>query len=842
MSEPTITRQPLDQNWTVEAVTGPTPANFPTAPIRATVPGVVHTDLVAAGLIDDPFDGDNEAAQQWIGDTVWRYRTSFEWHPNGQTRHDLVAEGLDTVAEITLNGTVIARTENQHRTYRIDLRHALRDGSNDLTITFAAPVPETLRRAEINGALPRTNHHEYNQLRKSASNFGWDWGIDAATSGIWRPIAIESWSGVRIASVRPLATLDGGDGILTAHTVIERDGGTSEDIDLAVTIAGQTVWTTVPAGATTNTTTLRVPDAQLWWPVGYGDQHRYDVTITVPGEIWTARVGFRTVVVDTAPDTAGRPFLLTVNGRDVQVRGVNWIPDHAFFTEVDRPRLERRFADMLDGNVNLVRVWGGGMYESDDFYDLADELGVLVWQDFLFACAAYSEEEHLAREVEAEAREHITRLSSRPSLIIWNGSNENIWGSVVWGWLPRLDGRTWGDGYYRDLLPRLVAELDPTSYYSPSSPYSYGDYLHPNDEHHGTMHIWDVWNQRDWRVYGDYQPRFVSEFGFQGPPAWSTLTRVVHDEPMNPYGKQMLVHQKAQLGNHKLARGAAAHFPEFDTIDAWHWGTQLNQAMAIRFGVEHFRSLAPLNTGVILWQLNDNWPVVSWAAVDFDGHRKPLWYAMRDAYAPRLLTIQPRPSQRAIDEAFMGIAPENDSLATVLLNDTDEVVTGLALHVTRRNVDGTVLAEAHLSTDIPARGTATILIPDTVTAFADPATEILVAEVDQNSGFRRAIHDPVELRDQRPDIDAYTADVEAVDGGYRVTVNATGYVRDLFVQADRVDPDAVVDTGLVTLLPGEQTTFRVTSDVTGQSDAFLAPWVISTANEVASVAQKELAR
>ncbi len=694
------TFRPITDGWTVAPVSGPIPEGFPTTSIPATVPGVIHTDLVRAGLIADPFDGDNEAAHQWIGDTAWRYTTRFDWHDGGNTRHDLVAYGLDTVATVTLNGREIARTENQHRSYRWDAREFLIDGVNELVIDFAAPVTEAASRAERYGALPRVNHHEYNQLRKTASHFGWDWGIDVAGSGIWQPIGIDSWSAVRIASVRPLVDVIDGVGVLTAHVELERDGAEpAAELTVAVEIGhpqgqpgGAQAERVLAEPSTPNAiprltsparrwpgwrrrrrpseVQARVAGAALWWPVGHGQQPLYRVSVAVGAARWSGRIGFRTVRVNTAPDAAGRPFELFVNGQLILVRGVNWVPDHAFLTEVDRDRYARRFRDALDANVNLIRVWGGGRYESDDFYALADEQGLLVWQDFLFACAAYAEEEHLYREIEAEAREQITRLSPHPSLVIWNGNNENVWGFADWKWPALLGGRTWGNGYYRDLFPTLLAELDPTRFYSPSSPYSFGEYLHPNDERNGTMHIWDVWNQRDYTAYREYRPRFLSEFGFQGPPAWSTLTSVVHDEPLDPYGHQMLVHQKASRGNEKLERGAAGHLPASTTVDHWHWATQLNQAHAVRFGVEHFRSLTPHNTGTILWQLNDDWPVVSWAAVDFDEHRKPMWFALRAGYAPRLATIQPRSSRRVIDDAFEGIAPEQDVLALVVVNDT----------------------------------------------------------------------------------------------------------------------------------------------------------------------------
>ena len=825
----------IDDGWTLTPVSGPGVGMLPAGPIASAVPGEVHLDLLRAGLITDPFDGDNEASQQWIGDTGWRYETRFEWHAGDAERHDLVAYGLDTVAEIELNGSLVAHTENQHRSYRFDVRELLLEGDNVLSVTFAAPVPETLARAERHGALPNAGHHQFNQLRKMACSFGWDWGIDVAGAGIWKPIGIDSWSGVRIASVRPLVDVADGAGVLTAHVDIERADATADvPVELDVTVGGASATAAIPAGSTEATVVVKVPSVQLWWPVGHGAQPLYDVTVSAGDASWTGKVGFRTVRVNTAPDAVGSPFELHVNGELVFVRGVNWIPDHAFLTRVDRDRYARRLRDALEANVNLIRVWGGGIYESDDFYELADTYGLLIWQDFLFACAAYAEEEHMSAEVEAEACEQIARLSPHPSLVIWNGNNENIWGWADWGWRnkvgTRAEGRgTWGEGYYRELLPALLAELDPTRFYSPASPYSFGDYLHPNDPRNGTMHVWDVWNTKDYTAYRDYKPRFVSEFGFQGPPAWSTLTSVVHDTPLDPYGHEMLVHQKASRGNEKLQRGQAGHLPASATVEHWHWATQLNQAHAIRFGVEHFRSLTPHNTGTILWQLNDNWPVVSWAAVDFDGHRKPAWHALKAAYAPRLATLQPRPSRAAVDGAFPGVPPADDRIALVLVNDTAEDYAG-SFTVERQDFDGTTLASVVIIARVPARGVASYELPVDVSEFAGAAAELIVARPEDGSGFSAAILDGADVARQHLDPAPFSATATRADGGYEVTVTARSYARDVFLQVDRVDSAAFADRGLVSLLAGETAVFRIASQAEVEPDAFLRAWVLNSAN------------
>ncbi|WP_335990539.1 glycoside hydrolase family 2 protein [Glycomyces sp. MUSA5-2] len=827
------TFRPLHEGWTLTAAALPADAPVDTAALAAgvpaAVPGEAHLDLRRAGLIADPFDGDNEAAQQWIGDTSWRYETAFTWTDDGSERQDLVALGLDTVAAVELNGTEVGRTQNQFRSYRWDVRGLLREGENTLAVVFAAPVPEAAARAERDGALPHTNHHAYNQLRKMACSFGWDWGIDVAGAGIWKPIGLDSWSGTRIAGVRPLVDVvareDGGhDGLLRVHVDIERAQGDG-DVDVLAVVTDPDDFpleaaATVPAGSTSAVIDMTVEDVRRWWPVGHGDQPLYGVDVAAGQGAWRGRVGFRTVALDTAPDAAGAPFDLRVNGERVLVRGANWIPDHAFLTQIDRDRYARRVADALDANVNLLRVWGGGIYESDDLYDLADETGLLMWQDFLFACAAYSEEDPLRSEVEAEVRENVARLTPHPSLVLWNGNNENTWGSVDWSWAHRLGGRGWGDAYYTELLPAIVSELDPTRPYSPASPYSFGDYRHPNDERYGTMHIWDVWNRVDYTVYADYRPRFVSEFGFQAPPAWSTLAGVVHDEPMDPFGHQMLVHQKANQGNAKLQRGWQGHLPDPRSIEDWHWTTQLNQAHAIRFGVEHFRSLTPHNTGTILWQLNDNWPVVSWAAVDFAGHRKPLWHALRDMYAPRLATLQPRPSEQAFAEAWEGLVPEFDTLALVLVNDTGEDYEG-AFTLVRESFDGTVLAKAAVDVAVPARGAATVTVPAEVAAFGDPAAEAVVAACDDGA-FAPAFRYGAEVVDQRLDPNPLRVEAAAAEGIVELRVTAVSLARDVFCHADTVDPHARADRGMVTLRAGETAVIRVETPAGGAPEAFAA--------------------
>ena len=799
--------------WTVRAAAGPVPEGNRT-PVAATVPGEVHTDLLAAGLIPDPFDGDNEGELAWIGRTDWSYRTTFDWAADGHAVQELVADGLDTAATVTLNGTELGRTCNQHRGYRFDVTGLLVAEGNELVIDFAGPVRTAEELAESLGLWPHTNHHPYNAIRKMASNFGWDWGPDVATAGIWRPIRLESWSDVRIDSVRPLAGLDGDRGVLTTYVALAWADGATEAATVTIEVGGTTVSEKVAAGTGTVELTSTVESVDAWWPRGYGQQPLYDVAVALDDrDSWQGRVGFRTITLNVAPDKDGGPFVLSVNGRPIYVRGANWIPDDAFVTRLNRATYETSLQDAVDAGMNLLRVWGGGIYESDDFYDICDEQGLLVWQDFLFACAAYSEDEPMRSEVEAEARQAVTRLSRHASLAVWNGNNENIWGYVEWGWRAPLAGRSWGEGYYFDLLPRIVAELDPRTPYSQGSPFSYDHFIHPNDERNGTMHIWDVWNQVDYTTYRKYKPRFVSEFGFQGPPAWSTIVSVVHDEPMDPYGRQMLVHQKAFEGNLKLERGLGEHLPKWKDIDDWHWTTQLNQARAIIYGIEHFRSLFPLNTGAIVWQLNDNWPVVSWAAVDGHGIRKPLWFALKRVYAERLLTVQPRDNE-------LVVAAHNDS----------DTAWSTEVTVTRRST-GTgseVLARETFVLEVEPRSATLSSLPASVGVPGDAAGEYLeVRGGDGSTAYWYFVEDTA----LRLSGDGYAASVTPTEDGYDVTVTAAALAKDLALFPDRLDPAARVDSCLVTLSAGESHTFHVTG---AAAPAQVGVPVLRSANDLVS--------
>ncbi|SDD22762.1 glycoside hydrolase family 2 protein [Auraticoccus monumenti] len=804
-------------SWQVRAGKGPVPEALRGIEVAATVPGSVHTDLMAAGLIADPYLDTNELLQGWIGRTDWHYRTTLDLTDTTAERADLVLLGLDTVARVSVDGEPLLETSNMHRTHRVDVSR-WRGSSAELTIDFSAPVPAANRASLELGPRPHTNHHPYNALRKMACSFGWDWGPDTTTSGPWRPVLVETWHTARLAAVRPTPRVDEDDrGVVDVVVEMERAEGSTEPLTVELVCGDVSHRVEVPPGDTGVRTSLDAGTVRRWWPRGHGEPHLYDLQVRllsdeVELDATTQRIGFRTITVDTTPDEAGTPFTVVVNGRPVFVRGVNWIPDDAFPHRVDRARYAARLTQAEEAGVNLVRVWGGGIYEDDAFYDECDERGLMVWQDFLFACAAYAEEEPLRGEVVAEVRDNVTRLMPHPSLVLWNGNNENLWGHEDWQWKERLDGRTWGEGYYSELLPRLVEQLDPGRPYTPGSPFtpdSAGEH-HPNDPRHGSVHVWDVWNARDWTAYLEYRPRFVAEFGWQAPPTWATLRRSIADDPMTPESPGMLVHQKAGEGHTKLVRGLVPHLREPVAMEAWHWAMQLNQARALRTGIEHFRSLWPHCAGTVWWQLNDCWPVTSWAVVDGDGRRKPSFYALRHAYADRILVL----------------GHEDEQLVVTAVNDTDEDWAG-SLRLVRLEVGGDVLAEEGREVAVPARSASRWPVGGPG-LLQDPARELVLAELDGVRGW----HFGTEDRDGvRPEATLETEVLE-VDGGYEVRVTARTLVRDLVLLADAVAPDAVVDDMLLTLLPGETHTFTVRTGERLSPDALVAPVVLRSVNQL----------
>ncbi|KRC51913.1 beta-mannosidase [Leifsonia sp. Root227] len=814
-----ITRTPLTTGWSLDlaATTPDVPVHIRQAlPIPATVPGTVHTDLLAAGLIPDPYIDQNELTLDWIGHGEWVYRMTIEREPVSGEQLTIAFDGLDTIATVSINGAVIARTENMHRRHEVDVTGAL-SGSDVLEVRFASAWDFAEAERERIGALPNAYPAPFNHLRKMACNFGWDWGPTLVTAGIWRDVTLISAQSARLASVSPHVTVAGPVG--TARFEVNLSEPAEKGFQVVAEVGGTTAVVDVEEGARSVQVAAIVDNPELWWPVGLGSQPLYTATIQLRHnqrslDLWESRVGFRSLRLDTSNDEIGSAFVFIINEATVPIRGANWIPDDCFLPRVTEARLRERLTQAVDANINLLRVWGGGVYESETFYRICDELGILVWQDFLFACAAYPEDERLAEEVVAEARDNVQRLLPHPSLVLWNGNNENIWGWFDWDWQPQIGDRSWGLGYYLEYLPAVVAAEDPNRPYWAGSPYSGTMDVHPNADEHGVKHVWDVWNEADYTVYKDYAPRFVSEFGWQGPATYSTIERAVSDRPLTSTSPGMLHHQKANDGNGKLERGLAPHIVVPQEFDDWHFAMQLNQARAVAFGIEHYRSLRPRCFGTIVWQLNDCWPVTSWAAIDGDGRKKPLWYALKSAYASRLLTIQ----------------PGNDGIDVVGVNDGGDAWRE-PITVRRMTLDGRVLATFSARLVADRFAAVRLPLPPEVVAVGNSTSEVLFAET---ASGRTAWHFFEEDRDLALPEPRYDIRIDRDGDGtdFSVMVTARSFVRSLCLFPDRIHPAAETDSAMINLLPEQSHTFKVSSVADIDSRLLRSGPVLRSANEL----------
>jgi beta-mannosidase len=853
-------RHALNEGWRLTAVGGldavpePLKEQLVGPGVAATTPGCVHTDLMAAGLLPDPYLGFNDREQVWIGHVDWRYTLRFDLPDTASNRErlDLVCQGLDTVATACVNGATVGESANMHVPQRFDLNAVVRDVGNELTITFGSPLKYAQQMSDRLGWLPHTFTKDvgnpkvpYNMIRKMACNFGWDWGPALVTAGIWKPIYLESWNSARIGSVRPLMThADAGHAVIDLHVDTHASSKEAQDVEACYEllapaprdtpggVPGETGEPVASSSATvrpgdTAGWSIRVDAPDLWWPAGHGEQPLYTLRITLrnkdgePVDRVEKRIGLRAVELVTTDDSdhGGSTFHFKINGKRIYCKGANWIPDDCFPHRVTPERYRQRLTQARQAHMNMLRVWGGGLYESDEFYGLCDELGIMVWQDLLTACAAYPEEPPFPALFEQEARHHIGRLSSHPSLVLWNGGNECIWAAFDWGpdWKSlRAPGtRGWGLGYWMKLFPDLLRELDPSRPYWPNSPYSGLIDTHPNSEDAGNCHHWDVWNGHgEYDNYLTHRPRFAAEFGFHGPPTWPTLDRSVPPSDRAWDAPGMHHHNRQDGGQQRAHRLVRAYFVEPDNFDDWFYLAQLNQARALTLGCEWFRAQSPWNSGALYWQLNDCWPVASWSAIDGDGRPKPLWFATRRFFRDRLITIQPR--EKVPDDTEAG------PLAVCFHNDHDDAWSG-DCKVRLVGFNGQTLDEHTRAVAIEPRGSLRFDVPD---SFHGRPDALLVAEI-QGQRSIRFFHRDKDLSYPAPDFDAR---LTRGDGQTRLTITAKTLLRDLIIYPDRLDPDAAIDDQVITLLPGESHTFTITTDRELTADDLTTRPVMQLAN------------
>ena len=767
--------------------------------LPATVPGCIHTDLMAANIIADISVDGREDDQMWIWKTDSKYCTVIK-QSQSHKYATLVFHGLDTLATISINGKVKLSTKNMHRSYELDISEEIRLGDVAVDVLFAAPLSHAETQVEELGLYPRPYDMPYNYQRKMACSYGWDWGPVTISSGIWKPVDLVQYDACYISSVAVLPSIRDGVPLLTIRPKVFGNSSGHNFMVRVLDEGKEVLQYSFAADAKMHEHV--VPGAALWQPRGRGAQKLYSVEVTLcnPAEQLqqiSKNVGFRTVELDTSAVNSDEypnknMFAIKVNGLRLWIRGANWIPDDPFPTRVTRERYEQRIKDMIEVNINGIRVWGGGIYESEDFYNFCDKEGIVVWQDFLFACAAYPETPEMFDEVELEVEEAIRRLESHPSLVIYCGGNECLEGFQYWGWQETLAGRPWGESFYRKTIPSVLRELDHSRPYIPGSPFS----SHSDDVRSfesGTNHIWDVWNELGYERYEQYTPSFAAEFGFNGPGSWAMLTRAIGKSTLDSKDPDVANHQKAFHGMSKVAAGLAREFATPPTEGVpWYFAAALGQARAVEIGLKHFRSLYEVCSGAILWQFNDMWPAISWAVLDYTGFRKLAWHAMKAAYQPRTITI--------------GRVDQGAQLT--IINDTQEPWVSVAT-VSLIDSSGSIVETKEISFDLSpfevARHSLVEAFPliDTLDyegfLFADTG-EVQAA---RRSTLNPAVHSPTQ---------DLVVVAEFSGSELHVKVQAQTYIHELAITPEVIGLGTQVDTQIVSLLPGAGHTFVITGE------------------------------
>ncbi len=629
--------------------------------LPATVPGGVHTDLLALGKIPDPFVADNEKKVQWIGETDWEYTYSFTATPNllKEAKKFLVCDGLDTLAEVSLNGKLLGKTDNMYRQWKWDVTGVIKKDVNELVIIFRAPVSYiTAKQKEKpltgGGDIPGGPH-----LRKAPCQWGWDWGPKLPPIGVWKDIRLEGYSSAKFEDVHVRQKHEGGKVTLSVKSSAETWDKSQLSLIVTLTAPDGKKQSTKVIVSSETVATLDVENPQLWWPNGYGKQNLYQLEVTLQNgasilDSKQYQLGLRTIHLKQESDEWGESFTFIVNGTPVFAKGADWIPANSFPTRITADHLEYLLKSAADAHMNMLRVWGGGLYESDTFYELCNRYGLMIWQDFIFSCGIYPEDEGFTNNVRVEAIENIRRLRHHACLALWCGNNEMEEGWCDWSWNKPADASNQNlkagyDRMFHHTLPGIVAAEDPDHPYWPSSASSGIPFADPNGMQRGDMHYWQVWHGRKpFTAYRTQFPRFMSEFGFQALPPYKTIQTYAAPEDQNMTSYIMEHHQRSGSGNGLMIGQMTDTFRMPKDFESLVYLSMLLQAEGIRYGVEHWRRNMNRVSGTLIWQLNDCWPVASWSSLDYFGRWKALHYAAKRFYAPVLLSVEDEATRMSI--------------------------------------------------------------------------------------------------------------------------------------------------------------------------------------------------
>ena len=798
----------------------------------AQVPGVVHTDLLHNKLIPDPFDRNNEFHLQWVGLADWEYQTTFQVDTSALTHEhiDLVFEGLDTYADVYLNEQTILHCDNMFRRWRIPAKTLLKAGPNTLRIEFHSAVEKMLPYVKsLPYVLPSISTHNFGNeegiatapyTRKAPYNYGWDWGPRFLTEGIWKSVRLESWDKLRIENFHiHQQNINTDIANVTAELDIETGRATTATLGLAhdelsasqMTDESQTLQ--LNAGINHISVPVRIISPKLWYPVGYGPQNRYRFSASIKfGREVVARAetrtGLRSIELRRVADQWGKSFEFVVNGISVFAKGADVIPFDSFPNRVT-PEIHRKILQSArNAHMNMVREWGGGYYESDDFYDICDELGIMVWQEFMFGGDMVPGDVAFQENVRQEAIDQIKRLRDHPSIVIWCGNNEVETGWHHWGDRQEFKEsisaeqreRVWQDYVilFADILKSTVAQYaDPTPY-TPSSPSANFEEV-PDNQHNGDMHYWQVWHaQAPASDYTEQFPRFMSEFGFQSFPEMRTIRSFAKPEDFDIRSTVMQAHQKNKGGNERILTYMLREYRQPKDFESYVYLSQVQQAEIIKIGAEHLRRQRPRTMGSLYWQLNDCWPVASWASIDYFGRWKALHYYARRFY----------------DDLLISPFLHDDKVDVYVVSDKLQLLSGM-IRMRLLDFSGNVLLDQSKEVQISAQSSAIYFTVDktTWTAKGDPRRSFLVFDlaVDKKNVSRNLVFFDVTHNLELPAPDIETAVGES-GGEYTVSLKSPKLARNVYLSFGNLDVE--VSDNYFDILPGEPATVRIKTSAT----------------------------
>jgi len=852
-------RRELRDGWRFQDVHVPGASPTTRLPwLPAQVPGHVHLDLHRAGVIPDPFYRLSERTVAWVDETDFVYETTFHQDGPAPACAFLVFHGLDTLAEVSLNGEPLGTADNMFIPHEFPVGGRLRagegaDGDNVLRVQFASPLRVGRERhAAWEAAGKGTRPHDWfmwgprSFVRKAQYMYGWDWGPELLGCGLWQKVELVTVPVARITGWKyDVEFTDDGKAVVTVTADVER---APEALDTHLVLRAEIaedrsslyrMSNTAPDYARLElsaqekqqvTVSITLDNPKRWQPNSIQEDavepKLYALELILHDEgkkpfkdVIKTRIGLRTIGLVREPDSDGKgeSFKFRVNGQDVFIKGANWIPDSSFPGHISHEQLRQRITQAKNAGFNMLRIWGGGLYESEDFYDICDELGILVWQDFPYACALYADDEAALEAARVEATAAVRRIRNHPCLALWCGNNENDWAQATWGWAEAGGGpnRFLGEKIYHEVLPAVVAAEDPQTAYWPSSPFG-GSGADPNDPNAGDCHNWEVWHDKgDWVHYTENDARFCSEFGFASSCGLRAWGKCLAPSDRHPHSAAVRWHDKTRKGYEAYLGLIALHFPAMQTLEDMVYYSQCNQAEALKYGVEHYRRRKGRCWGTLFWQINDCWPTHSWAVIDSEGEPKAAWFAAKKFYAPLLLSL----------------VREGESVTAHLVNDLTMPLAGV-ITWTLATLDGETLHE------------------ETARVSAQPNAASVAAsfEMEESLGRERDVYayarfvpdgdgpdaenylllaEPKDLRRADPGLTVTVSDAGAY--AYTVTVTAQRFAPYVWLRRTDDAPLSGLEDNFFHLRPSETRTLTVEKDdATPTVDALRGRLVVRT--------------